>query len=235
VSAEAKSAEAEAEAAADETPDCSAMERKKLLGRKLGMTHVFDENGDWLPVTLLEVGPCYVVEVRDGKRDGYDAVQIGFGRRREKNTTKPMRILFRKRGVPPLRHLREVRLKGAEHDFKPGQVISAAIFEGAKFLDVTGTSKGRGFTGTIKRYGFRRGPESHGSQNVRRSGAIGACMTPGRVFKGKRMAGRHGGRRVTVKNLKVVEIRPEENLIAVRGAVPGPNGGLVEVRESVRG
>ena len=224
---------AEQETAVAEKADISAMERVKLLGRKIGMTTIFREDGSAIPVTLLEVGPCFVVQVRTKERDGYDAVQIGFERMKEKHCTKPLLGHFKKAGVPPLRFLREVRLKTSEHNLKPGQVLTVEAFEGIRFVDVSGTSKGRGFAGTIKRWGFRRGPQSHGSQNVRRPGAIGQCMTPGRVFKGKRMAGRYGGKRVTVKNLEVVEIIPERNILVVKGAVPGPNGGFVEVRRSL--
>jgi len=224
---------AEQETAVAEKADISAMERVKLLGRKIGMTTIFREDGSAIPVTLLEVGPCFVVQVRTKERDGYDAVQIGFERMKEKHCTKPLLGHFKKAGVPPLRFLREVRLKTSEHNLKPGQVLTVEAFEGIRFVDVSGTSKGRGFAGTIKRWGFRRGPQSHGSQNVRRPGAIGQCMTPGRVFKGKRMAGRYGGKRVTVRNLEVVEIIPERNILVVKGAVPGPNGGFVEVRRSL--
>jgi len=224
---------AEQETAVAEKADISAMERVKLLGRKIGMTTIFREDGSAIPVTLLEVGPCFVVQVRTKERDGYDAVQIGFERMKEKHCTKPLLGHFKKAGVPPLRFLREVRLKTSEHNLKPGQVLTVEAFEGIRFVDVSGTSKGRGFAGTIKRWGFRRGPQSHGSQNVRRPGAIGQCMTPGRVFKGKRMAGRYGGKRVTVRNLEEVEIIPERNILVVKGAVPGPNGGFVEVRRSL--
>ncbi|RKY17734.1 MAG: 50S ribosomal protein L3 [Planctomycetota bacterium] len=209
------------------------MERLKLLGRKIGMTTIFREDGSAIPVTLLEVGPCFVVQVRTKERDGYDAVQIGFERKKEKHCTKPLLGHFKKAGVPPLRFLREVKLKTSEHSLKSGQVLTVEAFEGIRFVDVSGRSKGRGFAGTIKRWGFRRGPQSHGSQNVRRSGAIGQCMTPGRVFKGKKMAGRYGGKRVTVRNLEVVEIIPERNILVVKGAVPGPNGGFVEVQRSL--
>ena len=218
---------------APEKPDISAMERVMLLGRKIGMTTIFREDGTALPVTLLQVGPCFVVQVRTKQKDGYSAVQIGFERMKEKRCTKPLLGHFRKAGVPPLRHLREVRLKTDQHDLKPGQILTVEVFEGVRFVDVSGKSKGRGFAGTIKRWGFKRGPESHGSQNVRKPGAIGQCMTPGRVFKGKRMAGRYGGKRVTVKNLELVEIIPDKNILVVKGAVPGPNGGLVEVRQSL--
>jgi len=224
---------AEQETAVTEKADISAMERLKLLGRKIGMTTIFREDGSAIPVTLLEVGPCFVVQVRTKERDGYDAVQIGFERKKEKHCTKPLLGHFKKAGVPPLRFLREVKLKTSEHSLKSGQVLTVEAFEGIRFVDVSGRSKGRGFAGTIKRWGFRRGPQSHGSQNVRRSGAIGQCMTPGRVFKGKKMAGRYGGKRVTVRNLEVVEIIPERNILVVKGAVPGPNGGFVEVQRSL--
>jgi len=224
---------AEEKAAVAEKADISAMQRIKLLGRKIGMTTIFHEDGTAIPVTLLEVGPCFVVQVRTKERDGYDAVQIGFERKREKRCTKPLLGHFKKAGVPPLRFLREVKLKTSEHNLKPGQVLTVEAFAGTRFVDVSGKSKGRGFAGTIKRWGFKRGPQSHGSQNVRRPGAIGQCMTPGRVFKGKKMAGRYGAKRVTVRNLEVVDIIPDSNILVVKGAVPGPNGGFVEVRSSL--
>jgi len=224
---------AEDKAAVAEKADISAMQRLKLLGRKIGMTTIFREDGSAIPVTLLEVGPCFVVQVRTKERDGYDAVQIGFERKKEKRCTKPLLGHFKKAGVPPLRFLREVKLRTSEHNLKPGQVLTVEAFEGIRFVDVSGKSKGRGFAGTIKRWGFKRGPQSHGSQNVRRPGAIGQCMTPARVFKGKKMAGRYGAKRVTVRNLEVVEIIPDRNILVVKGAVPGPNGGFVEVRRSL--
>jgi len=208
--------------------------RLKLLGRKIGMTNIFAEDGSFLPVTLLEVGPCFVVQVKSKERDGYDAVQIGYEKAKEKRVKKPQLGHFKKAGVPPLRHLREVRLKGQGGEIKEGTELTVRLFEGVEAVDVVGTSKGRGFTGTIKRWGFHRGPVSHGSQNIRRPGAIGESQFPARVVKGKKMAGHYGAKRVTVKNLRVVDVVPEENLLVVKGAVPGPNGGLVEVIEARR-
>jgi large subunit ribosomal protein L3 len=201
-----------------------------MLGRKLGMTQVFDpEDGHVERVTVLEVGPCYVTGIRRAERDGYDAVQLGFGAVREKRLNKPRLGHLKKAGVPPLRHLREFREDPDELEVG-SEVKLEDAFEKGQRVKVSGTSKGKGFQGTIKRHNFSRGPQTHGSHNIRAPGAIGASATPSRVFKGIRGPGQMGNRRVTQRGLEVVDVRPEENLLLVRGAVPGPKGAVVEIR-----
>jgi large subunit ribosomal protein L3 len=201
-----------------------------LLGRKLGMTQVFDpEDGHVERVTVLEVGPCYVTGIRRAERDGYDAVQVGFGAAREKRLTKARLGHLKKAGVPPVRHLCEFR--GDPGELEVGtQVNLEETFEKGQRIKVSGTSKGKGFQGTVKRHNFTTGPKSHGSHNVRQPGSIGASATPSRVFKGIRGPGQMGNERVTQRGIEVVEVRGEDNLLLVRGAVPGPKGGVVEIR-----
>ena len=200
-----------------------------ILGRKLGMTQVWDEEDNVVPVTVIQAGPCVVSQVKSEATDGYDAVQIGFGDIKASRVNKPMKGHFAKAGVEPMRYLREVRVDNAA-DHKVGDVVSVADFEGVKNVDVTGTSKGKGFQGTIKRWNFASGPITHGSRNQRRPGSIGQCAYPARVRKGLHMAGHMGHERVTVKNLKLVRIDPEQNLMLVKGAVPGPKNALVQIR-----
>ena len=200
-----------------------------ILGRKIGMTQVFDENDNVVPVTVVQAGPCVVSQVKTKANDGYDAVQIGFGDIKSKHVNKPMAGHFAKAGVEPMRYLREVRVEnGEEHNC--GDVVSVAEFAEVKSVDVTGTSKGKGFQGTIKRWNFSRGPMSHGSRNQRRPGSIGQCSYPGRVRKGLHMAGHMGNECVTVKNLKLVRIDEEQNLMLIKGAVPGGKNALVQIR-----
>ena len=200
-----------------------------ILGRKIGMTQVFDEDDNVVPVTVIQAGPCVVSQVKTVATDGYDAVQIGFGSIKPKHVNKPMAGHFAKAGVEPMRYLREVRVaNGEEH--KVGDVVSVADFAEVKNVDVTGTSKGKGFQGTIKRWNFACGPITHGSRNQRRPGSIGQCAYPSRVRKGLHMAGHMGDERVTVKNLKLVRIDAEQNLMLVKGAVPGAKNALVSVR-----
>lgn len=200
-----------------------------ILGRKLGMTQVWDEEDNVVPVTVIQAGPCVVSQVKSEATDGYDAVQIGFGDIKASRVNKPMKGHFAKAGIEPMRYLREVRVDNAA-DHKVGDVVSVADFEGVKNVDVTGTSKGKGFQGTIKRWNFACGPITHGSRNQRRPGSIGQCAYPARVRKGLHMAGHMGHERVTVKNLKLVRIDPEQNLMLVKGAVPGPKNALVQIR-----
>lgn len=200
-----------------------------ILGRKLGMTQVWDEEDNVVPVTVIQAGPCVVSQVKSEATDGYDAVQIGFGDIKASRVNKPMKGHFAKAGVEPMRYLREVRVDNAA-DHKVGDVVSVADFESVKNVDVTGTSKGKGFQGTIKRWNFACGPITHGSRNQRRPGSIGQCAYPARVRKGLHMAGHMGHERVTVKNLKLVRIDPEQNLMLVKGAVPGPKNALVQIR-----
>ncbi len=203
-----------------------------ILGRKLGMTRLFDENGAVTASTLVEAGPCYVTQVRTLDRDGYEAVQIGFGEKPRPNKPERGHLkaagLLDKRG---LRHLREVPADTLD-DLDLGARIDAGIFVRGELVDVVGTSKGRGFTGVVKRHNFSGGPKTHGqSDRWRRPGSIGSGTTPGRVWKNMRMAGQSGNQRVTVKNLRILQVDPERNIIALRGAVPGPNGGLVMIRK----
>ncbi|WP_216327052.1 50S ribosomal protein L3 [Deinococcus aestuarii] len=203
---------------------------KGILGTKIGMTQIW--RGDRaVPVTVVLAGPCPVVQRKTRQTDGYEAVQIGFAPKQEKRVTRPLLGHFRKAGVSPVRFLREFR------DFAPeGDTVNVDIFAAGEKIDATGTSKGKGFQGVMKRWNFQGGPASHGSKKWhRRPGSIGQRKTPGRVYKGKKMAGHMGMERVTVQNLEVVEVRPGENLILVKGAVPGANGGLVVLRQAVKG
>ena len=205
-----------------------------LLGTKLGMTQTWDENNRVVPVTVIQAGPCVVTGVRTADRDGYDGVQIAFGDIDPRKVTKPMRGHFDKAGVTPRRHLLELRTADAS-EYTLGQEIKAEAFEAGERVDVSATSKGKGFAGVMKRHGFGGLRATHGVHKKHRSpGAIGACATPSRVFKGMRMAGQFGNQRTTVLNLEVVQSDPERGLLLVKGAVPGPNGGLVMVRSAVK-
>jgi large subunit ribosomal protein L3 len=199
-----------------------------ILARKLGMTQRFLDDGSVERVTVLEAGPCHVTAIRTGERDGYEAVQLGFGAVREKKLTRGQLGHLKKAGVPPVRHLAEFRDEAGE--FQVGDEVRCDVFEPGQTVKVSGVSKGKGFQGTIKRHNFSRGPASHGSHNVRAPGSIGASATPSRVFKGIRGPGRMGGKRVTQKGLEVVEVIPGDNLLLLRGSVPGPKNGTVEVR-----
>ena len=200
-----------------------------ILGRKLGMTQIWDENDNVVPVTVIQAGPCTVSQVKTKATDGYDAVQIGFGDISAKHVNKPMAGHFKAAGVEPMRFLREVRVENGE-EHKTGDVVTVADFADVKSVDVIGTSKGKGFQGTIKRWNFSRGPMTHGSRNQRRPGSIGQCATPSRVFKGVRLPGHMGCDTVTVKNLEVVRVDADQNLILVKGSVPGGKNGIVRVR-----
>jgi large subunit ribosomal protein L3 len=201
-----------------------------LLGRKLGMTQIFDpEDGHVERVTVIEAGPCFVTAIRRAERDGYDAIQVGFDEVREKKLTKPQLGHVKKAGVGALRHLREFR--GDAGELEVGAELKLdSVFEKGQTVKVSGVSKGKGFQGTIKRHNFHRGPISHGSHNIRAPGSIGASADPSRVFKGIRGPGQMGDRRVTQRGLEVVDVRPDENLLLVRGSVPGPKGTVVEIR-----
>jgi large subunit ribosomal protein L3 len=205
-----------------------------VLGRKIGMTQIFDETGAVVPVTVLEVGPCVVTQIRVRERDGYEAVQVGFGAVKPKSLTKPQRGHLAGAGQL-VRHLREFSADNPS-DYKVGDVINADLFNVGQIVDVTGQSKGRGFQGVMKRHGFGGGPRTHGqSDRARAPGSIGAGTDPGHVFKNTRMAGRMGGRRVTVQNLEVVEVISDRNLLLVRGSVPGAKNGLIMVRRAAKG
>ncbi|TVZ07310.1 50S ribosomal protein L3 [Trebonia kvetii] len=206
-----------------------------ILGTKLGMTQVFDETGQVVPVTVVQAGPCVVTAVRTPDNDGYSAVQIGFGEINPRKVTKPVAGLFEKAGVTPRRYVAEIRTEGAS-EYTLGQELTAALFEAGQRVDVTGKSKGKGFAGVMKRHHFKGLSASHGTQRKHRSpGSIGACATPSRVFKGVRMAGRMGAERTTVQSLTVYAVDGDKNLLLIKGAVPGPRGGLVVVRSAARG
>jgi large subunit ribosomal protein L3 len=210
-------------------------QRKGVLGEKLGMTQVFDDEGRMVPVTVVQAGPCVVTRVRTPEADGYSAIQLGYGQIDPRKVNKPRTGHFDKAGVTPRRYLVELRTDNAS-EYELGQEITATVFEAGQKVDVTGTSKGKGTAGVMKRHGFKGLGASHGTQRKHRSpGSIGGCATPGRVFKGLRMAGRHGNARTTVQNLTVHAVDADKGLLLIKGAVPGPNGGLVMVRNAVKG
>lgn len=211
------------------------MSRKGILGQKLGMTQVWDDQNRAVPVTVIQAGTCRVVQVKTPERDGYSAVQLAFGDVKPRRVNKPETGHFKKNNIAIGRHLAELRVDDSSV-FAVGQVIAADVFTAGEKVDVTGISKGRGFTGPMKRHNFKGQGASHGTHKKHRApGAIGACATPSRVFKGMRMAGQHGDTRVTTLNLEVVEGDAERGLLLVKGAVPGPAGGLVFVRNAVKG
>ena len=208
--------------------------KKAIIGKKVGMTQIFDENGKVIPVTVVEAGPCVVSQKKTVETDGYNAVQIGYGDVRPKLVNKPMKGHFDKSDVAPKKVLKECRFDDIS-SYNIVDIIKVDIFENGEKVDVIGTSKGKGYAGVIKRWNFRRLKETHGTgPTVRKGGSIGACSDPSRVFKGKKMAGHLGAERVTVQNLKIAKIDSENNLIAIKGAVPGPNGGIVLIRDSVK-
>ncbi|MGC0365260.1 large subunit ribosomal protein L3 [Rhodococcus sp. 27YEA15] len=208
---------------------------KGILGTKLGMTQVFDENNRVVPVTVVKAGPNVVTQIRTEERDGYSAVQLAFGAIDPRKVNKPTSGQFAKAGVTPRRHVVEFRLADTS-DYEVGQELTAEVFEDGAFVDVTGTSKGKGFAGTMKRHGFKGQGASHGTQAVhRRPGSIGGCATPGRVFKGMRMSGRMGSDRITTQNLSVHKVDAENGLLLIKGAIPGRKGGLVIVKSAVKG
>ena len=213
------------------------MARKGILGTKLGMTQVFDENNKVVPVTVVKAGPNVVTLIRTQERDGYSAVQLAYGEISPRKVNKPLTGQYAAAGVNPRRHIAEFRLddEAAAGEYEVGQELTAEIFADGTFVDVTGTSKGKGFAGTMKRHGFKGQGASHGAQAVhRRPGSIGGCATPGRVFKGVRMAGRMGNARTTVMNLTVHGVDTEKGLLLIKGAIPGRNGGLVMVRSAIK-
>lgn len=205
-----------------------------IIGKKVGMTQVFDESGKAFPVTAIEAGPCPVVQIKTKDQDGYQAVQLGFGNRKDNKVNRPERGHIDKAGVTPPRVLFEFAVDDTDQ-LSVGSVIDSSIFSVGEYVDVTGTSKGLGFTGVVKRYGFAGGKKSHGGeQDLRRTGSIGASAHPSRVFKGKRMAGRHGGRRVTVQSLQVIQADADRSLLLVKGAVPGPTNGFLLINKAVK-
>ena len=208
------------------------MATKGILGTKVGMTQIFDGSRA-IPVTVVQAGPCHVTQVKTAATDGYDAVQLAFAAA-PKVVSKPMKGHYAKAGAPAARHIVELRTDDAA-SYQPGQTVTVDVFQAGEIVDVVGVSKGQGFAGHIKRHNFKRGPKSHGSHNVRAPGSIGAAAYPARVFKGIRMAGHMGHEQVTTLNLEVVEADPERNIVLVKGSVPGPNGGVVIVRNAVKG
>ena len=208
--------------------------QKGLNGKKIGMTQHFDEKGKMIPVTVLEVGPCAVVQKKTAEKDGYDAVQLGFGDMKLNRVTKPLKGHFAKVDVAPKKVLKEFRFADTSA-LSTGDIIKADVFEVGEKIDVIGTSKGKGTAGSIKRWNFSRLKESHGTGPVaRHAGSLGACSDPSRVYKGKKLAGHFGCERVTIQNLTVAKIDAENNLVAIKGAVPGPKGGIVVIRDSVK-
>ncbi|MFT3900835.1 MAG: 50S ribosomal protein L3 [Gordonia sp. (in: high G+C Gram-positive bacteria)] len=208
---------------------------KGLLGTKLGMTQVFDENNRVVPVTVIQAGPNVITQIRTPERDGYTAVQLAYGAIDPRKVNKPVAGQFSKAGVTPRRHLAEIRVNDAS-EFEVGQELTAELFAEGTKVDVTGTSKGKGFAGVMKRHGFAGLGASHGAHRVHRApGSIGGCATPGRVFKGMRMAGRMGNDKVTTQNLTVHKVDAEAGLLLIKGAIPGRKGGIVVVRDAVKG
>lgn len=208
--------------------------KKGLIGKKIGMTQVFDENGKVIPVTVVELGPCVVVQKKTAENDGYEAVQLGFGDVKVKAVNKPMTGHFKKADVAPKKVLREFRLEDTA-SLNVGDILKADVFAAGDKVDVVGTSKGKGTAGAIKRWNFSRLKESHGTGPVaRHAGSLGTCSDPSRVYKGKKLAGHLGAERVTIQNLDVVKVDAENNLIAIKGAIPGPKKGIVMVVNSVK-
>ena len=208
--------------------------KKGIIGKKLGMTQIFDENGNVIPVTVIEAGPCVVTQKKTVENDGYNAVQLGFEDKKVTRTNKPMKGHFDKANVAPKKVLKEFRLED-DSALNVGDIIKADIFAAGEKVDVVGTSKGKGTAGAIKRWNFSRLKESHGTGPVaRHAGSLGACSDPSRVFKGKKLAGHLGCERVTIQNLDVVKVDEENNLLAIKGAIPGPKGGIVVIRDAVK-
>jgi large subunit ribosomal protein L3 len=204
-----------------------------ILGKKLGMSQFFDDEGRSIPVTVIEAGPCRITQLKSDATDGYTAVQIGFGEIRDKLVNKPSRGHLAKSGDDPLRHLREYRVEAVE-GLELGSAITVTTFEPGQKVDVSGDTIGRGFAGWQKRHGFSRGPMSHGSKNHREPGSTGAGTTPGRVYPGKRMAGRYGGKQITTRGLTILKVDVERNLLVVKGSVPGKPGALLDIRPAKR-
>lgn len=204
----------------------------RLLGKKLGMTQMFNKEGNLVPVTLIQAGPCNILQIKNKETDGYSAVQVGFEERKKKRATKAEIGHCSKAKTGVKRLVREFRDDPLDAEYELGQVLTVDVFDGVEVIDITGTSKGKGFAGVMKRWGFHGGPATHGCTTPRSAGSVGAGTDPGRVLKGKKMAGRMGGDKCTVRNLDVIKIDKDRNLMFVKGAVPGPNGGYVIIRKS---
>ena len=207
--------------------------KKAILATKVGMTQIFNDEGVLIPVTVLQAGPCVVTQVKTQENDGYEAVQVGFADKREKLVNKPEKGQFDKAGVSCKRYVREFKFENAA-EYELGQEIKADIFAAGDHIDATAISKGKGFQGTIKRHGQSRGPMAHGSKYHRHAGSNGACSDPSKVFKGKKMPGQMGNKQITVQNLEIVRVDAENNLLLVKGAVPGPKKSLVTIKETVK-
>lgn len=207
--------------------------KKAILGKKIGMTQIFTEEGNLIPVTVVQAGPCPVVQKKTEEVDGYTAVQVGFDDKKERCSNKPEKGHFAKAGVSVKKHLKEFKLENAA-EMNVGDVLTVEQFAEGDVLDVTGTSKGHGYAGTIKRWGTHRGPMTHGSHYHRGPGSLGACSSPSRVFKGKKLPGHYGVDTVTIQNLDLVKVDTERNLLLIRGSVPGPKGGLLIVKNAVK-
>ena len=206
--------------------------KKAIMGIKVGMTQIFDEAGKAVPVTVVEAGPCTVLQKKNNETDGYDAIQVGFYNLKENRANRPLKGHFKKANVKPLRFIREFKMDNVDN-YEVGQDITVDLFQADDIVDVVGTSKGKGFAGGVKRHNFARGSMGHGSKYHRRPGSL-AAKGPARVFKGRKLPGRLGGERVTVQGLKVVKVYPERNLILIKGSIPGPNKGLVMIKNSVK-
>ena len=207
--------------------------KKGIIGRKVGMTQIFDEKGNVIPVTVIEAGPCTVAQVKTVETDGYDAVQLGFGEVKDKHINKPEKGHFTKAGLEAKKHLREFRLESVE-GVKVGDEVKADVFEAGEKVDVQGISKGKGFQGVIKRHGQHRGPMGHGSMYHRRPGSMGSTSTPGRVFKGKKLPGHMGRVTITIQNLDVVRVDMDKNVILLKGSVPGAKGSILKIKSGVK-
>ena len=207
--------------------------KKGLIGKKVGMTQIFDEKGMIIPVTVIEAGPCVVSQVKTEETDGYNSIQLGFGAIKESKVNKPERGHFTKANIAPARYLREFRVDSIE-DVKVGDELKADIFMAGDKIDIQGTSKGKGFQGVIKRHGQHRGPMGHGSMYHRRPGSMGSTSTPGRVFKGKKLPGHMGAETVTIQNLEVIKVDLDKNIILVKGSVPGAKGSILKIKSSVK-
>ena len=207
--------------------------KKAIIGKKIGMTQIFDETGKVIPVTVIEAGPCVVAQVKTVETDGYDAIQLGFGDVKENKVNKPVKGHYAKGSVTPKKHLREFRVDSIE-SYKVGDEVKADTFVAGDKIDVQGTSKGKGFQGVIKRHGQHRGPMGHGSMYHRRPGSMGATSTPGRVFKGKKLPGHMGVQTITIQNLDVVRVDMDKNVILVKGSVPGVKGAILKIKTSVK-
>lgn len=207
--------------------------KKGIIGKKVGMTQIFDESGKVIPVTVIEAGPCLVAQVKTVETDGYDAIQLGFGDVKLKKVIKPIQGHFAKANLEPKKHLREFRLEDVSN-YKVGDELKADVFEVGEKVDIQGTSKGKGFQGVIKRHGQHRGPMGHGSMYHRRPGSMGSTSTPGRVFKGKKLPGHMGVQTVTIQNLEIVKVDLNKNVLLIKGSVPGVKGAILKIKTSVK-